>query len=623
MSLPKTVQRAIEKGWSVIPVRLDKRPCVPSWKEFQRRRATLEEAEAWHKKYDPPAWAVITGAISGQIIFDFDGDAGAQTLKRLGLTANVQTGSGGYHCYAAHPGCHVPTLNAKTKRELGQRWPGTDIRGDGGYAVFYGENEHGRYKWLRAPDVAPNDWRTLPEDLRRLLGLVPPSEPEKQQTPPKPEPAVAAAGNGRVAEAEWLIRQALDRARRGDGRNNSGFWLAMQCRDNGYSETEAEAIIATYAAQVPPTNTKGQRDPYTNAEVLASIRKAYERPARPPIERGYGRAQQVPPAAAMPSPAAPQAPASKDSQAPSTPEDPLPEPEPPEPALSVPFALTDLGNSERMQFRHGRNLRFCPVMKTWFVWDGRRFAADETGAIYRLAAKTARGIYDEVKHALQDDEAKALAKHALKTESARSLTNMIELTRYRAGLAIAPDDLDGDPWLLNVLNGTLDLRTGTLRRHERTDLMTKLVPAKFDANAQCPYWLEFLDLIMGGNARLVEFLQRAIGYSLTGDSSERILFFPYGTGRNGKSTFLETVHMLLGDYAMKTPSETLIQKRENGVPNDVARLKGARFVYASETAEGGRLNEEQVKNLTGEKTLIARFMRGEFFEFRRSFKLWL
>ena len=145
----------------------------------------------------------------------------------------------------------------------------------------------------------------------------------------------------------------------------------------------------------------------------------------------------------------------------------------------------------------------------------------------------------------------------------------------------------------------------------------------YDEGAEAPTWLAFLDRIMAGDRELIDFLQRAIGYSLTGDTREHCLFILYGTGRNGKSTKLETLRALLGDYAMQTPAETLLVKRENAIPNDIARLRGGRFVAASESEDGKWLAESLVKQLSGGDTLSARFMRGEWFDFLPTFKTWL
>src|SRR5439155_4535552 len=216
-----------------------------------------------------------------------------------------------------------------------------------------------------------------------------------------------------------------------------------------------------------------------------------------------------------------------------------------------------------------------------------------------------------------------LLKHALRSEQAARMQGMVTLAQSEPGIPVKPDQLDADPWALNVLNGTLDLRTGQLRPHRREDLITKLAPVVYDHEARYPLFLAFLDRIFAGNTELIGFVQRAVGYSLTGDVRERVLLILWGGGANGKSTLLETLRSMLGDYAMRTPTETLLVKHDGAIPNDVARLRGARFVSASEADEGKRLAEAQIKDMTGGETLSARFMRAEWFDFKPEFKLWL
>lgn len=298
------------------------------------------------------------------------------------------------------------------------------------------------------------------------------------------------------------------------------------------------------------------------------------------------------------------------------------------PAASATFNTTDQGNGERLVARHGQDLRYCHLWGKWLVWDGRRWAVDDTADIERRAKATIRAIYAEAAAIVGDDEAskaqrRALAGWAGKSESRGKLEAMIKQAASEPGVTVAPDDLDRNPWLLNVLNGTLDLRTGQLHPHNRADLITKLCPVEYDPAAGAPTWGAFLARIMDGKGDLVTFLQRAIGYSLTGSIRERVFVIAYGEGDNGKTTLLETVQALLGDYASRTPTETLMLRRDGNIPNDLARLKGARFVFASEVEKGRRLAVSLVKDMTGGDTITARFMRAEFFEFRPEFKLWL
>lgn len=281
MPIPSTVRKAAERGWSVIPVRSDKRPAIKSWTEYQQRPATVDELEQWARMPQATAWAVVTGQVSRLLVLDFDGDEGMETLKRLGLRPHVRTGSGGAHVYFEHPGWRVPTLNSKTSRKLREEWPGLDIRADGGYAVFWGRNKSGPYRWHRKAELEP--LAKLPASLRQMLCLLNPP-PAAQHTR-----AEASAGDLPVR----LLDVALERAR-SDGRNNAGFWYACQLRDNGVPEQLARGLMERYAALVPSTNQKGQAEPYTVREALASLAEAYSAPAREPLKPARPRRRQAP-----------------------------------------------------------------------------------------------------------------------------------------------------------------------------------------------------------------------------------------------------------------------------------------------------------------------------------------
>ena len=190
-------------------------------------------------------------------------------------------------------------------------------------------------------------------------------------------------------------------------------------------------------------------------------------------------------------------------------------------------------------------------------------------------------------------------------------------------LPAVPEQFDTDPWKLNIENGTLDLKTGELKEHEPKDYITKIAPVSYDAKATCPQWLEFLNTIFKSNVALIKFIQKAIGYSLTGLTVEQCLFIFFGSGANGKSTFDNTIRTLLGDYAQKTPMETFLVKRSDSISNDIARLQGSRFLSATEVEQGRRLAESLIKQLTGQDTVTARFLHAEFFEFVPAFKLFL
>ena len=297
-------------------------------------------------------------------------------------------------------------------------------------------------------------------------------------------------------------------------------------------------------------------------------------------------------------------------------------PTPTSPALSV--NLTDLGNARRLIYRHGHLMRYCYPWRKWLVWDGARWAIDETAAAERLAKDTVQAFYDEAMHTSDLEVRQRLLKHAIKSEGAANISNMLSLARSEEGTPVLTNTLDRNRWLFNCLNGTLDLKSMTLRSPDQADLITQLSPVPFDPSAECPLWLTFLDRVMNGNTSLMSFLKRAIGYALTGETSEQVLFFLYGIGRNGKSTFVETIRAVLGDYAQQMPSDSLMMKHSSsGNSNDIARLRGARFAVSMETEEGRRMAESMVKQLTGGDRISARFLHAEFFEFDPTHKLFL
>lgn len=282
---------------------------------------------------------------------------------------------------------------------------------------------------------------------------------------------------------------------------------------------------------------------------------------------------------------------------------------------------TDLGNARRLVEMHGRELRYVPPWGTWLVWDARRWRRDVKGEVVERAKSVTEALWAEVARETDSERRKQLARWAAQSETANRIEAMVKLARTEPGIAVEPDDLDADPWLLNVASGTIELRTGKHRAHQPEDLMTKLAPVAFEPASGCPTWLAFLERIIPDPA-VRAFLQEAIGYSLTGVTSEQVLFFAHGAGANGKSTLTDTMQSLLGDYARQAEPGLLLA-RQDAHPTGVADLHGARLVIATEVEEGRRLAETTVKQLTGGDRIKARLMRQDFFEFTPTHKLFL
>ena len=280
------------------------------------------------------------------------------------------------------------------------------------------------------------------------------------------------------------------------------------------------------------------------------------------------------------------------------------------------FHQTDLGNARRFVARHGADIRYCHNWSKWLVFDGRQWRLDDTGAIQRLTKDTIQKIDLEVASIHDPKERKKLQEWRLFSEKRSYMEAMLAVAASELGVPVRPNELDADPWLLNVQNGTINLRTGELRPHRREDLITNLAPVDYDPAATCPLWISTLDRIFAGNADLIRFWQQLCGISLTGTVIEQILPILYGAGANGKSTILNVLLEILGPgYALMAPPGLLVIKRGEAHPTERAVLYGKRLVIDVESAEGARLNENLVKQLTGSDRITARRMREDFWEF--------
>jgi putative DNA primase/helicase len=272
---------------------------------------------------------------------------------------------------------------------------------------------------------------------------------------------------------------------------------------------------------------------------------------------------------------------------------------------------------------HGPDVRYAPGVG-WLAWDGRRWRADDTGELLRRAKQTARAIYHDAANCEDDDERKRILSWARASESEPRLRAMVSLAASERPVVVLGDQLDADPWLLTVQNGTINLRTGKLQPHDREDLITKLAPVRYDADARSERWEGFLDRTTGGDAELRSFLQRIAGYTIAGVTDEEILAFPHGPGATGKTTAVEAIRSAIGEYGCTADFETFLARRgDAGIRNDVARLAGARMVVSVEVEDGKRLAEGLIKQLTGGDKIAARFLHREFFEFTPRFTLWL
>ena len=294
------------------------------------------------------------------------------------------------------------------------------------------------------------------------------------------------------------------------------------------------------------------------------------------------------------------------------------------------YSLDDTGNAERMSDMFGEVIRYNYTDKKWMLYDKIKWIYDQSGVIYDLVDKSLEAMKDEKDWYIQqdnenNDENQTMFKAWEKFyKKSRNHNTKIALEKeVQHYVPVTPNQLDRHKMLLNSPTGVIDLNDFEVRKATPKDYFTKSVNANFDKNAKSPLWNEFLETIFDHDKDLIRYVQKAVGYSLTGSTAEQCAFFLYGTGRNGKSPFIDILRELFGDYARNIQPETIMIKNNNAVNSDIARLKGARFVTTVEPNEGLKLNEGLLKQLTGGDIITARKLYAEEFEFKAEFKLFM
>jgi putative DNA primase/helicase len=280
---------------------------------------------------------------------------------------------------------------------------------------------------------------------------------------------------------------------------------------------------------------------------------------------------------------------------------------------------TDLGNARRFVQRCGEDIRYVHAFKAWYIWDGLYWRRDDNGEIMRWAYTAIESLFDEAKN-LDEQSRAAFRRFAMVSQSRSKLAAMVDLAENIEGVPLSPNDLDTDPMLLGVLNGTIDLSTGAFGNGVREDNITKRCGVAFDPKATCPNWEAFQQKITNGDADLIAYKQRVYGVLLTGLMIE-VLFIMHGGGANGKTTELETVRAIMSDYACSADAGLLVSTKEKGgATPEIVRLKGKRVTFVNETDESDHLNESRVKYLAGNDTLYGRDLYEKPIEFMPTHK---
>jgi len=583
-----------------------KKPALDSWEEFQTRLPTMAEKAEWFHEGKPTNIGTLCGGISGGLVIlcfnDQDGAReffGENNWQKLPQVTFVSKSARGHHVWLRSD---TPIKSQKVGKDKNESW--LEIRSDGNFTVV-------------PPSLHPDGI------LYQAIGV---DKIYKSKD-------LAGFIDKRLAELGLKARYAEEATKRPRGRERSDEFNALAiekllencnfieyCRDNAptLSEPYWWSMCDIFSFFGEPGRQKAHElsspyRKYTEEETnkkLEYAKEAKDKAIGPHtcahIEKNLGF---------------------------SCPEDCLAK----KWGLKSPvvlatrlaargvFNLTDLGNAERLISRHGENIRYSEERKRWLIWNSKVWGWDFGSKVMSLAKETARNILREAADEKDDEQRKALIKHAVRSESEARLTAMVALAQSEPGIPVQSKELNSNPWLFNCDNGTIDLRTGELLPNNREDLITIMSPVSYDPHAPCKLWLKFLDRVMGGSTELAQYLQRAVGYSLTGDMRAQVLFFLFGLGNNGKSTFIATIRKLMAGYGATAPVDMFLAKDKTarGPKEDLANLQGKRFVAASEVEVGRRLAVVVIKEMTGGEAIRADRKYEHEIEFQPTHKLWI
>lgn len=292
----------------------------------------------------------------------------------------------------------------------------------------------------------------------------------------------------------------------------------------------------------------------------------------------------------------------------------------PDSEITTKFWPTDLYNARRLIQLYGDIIRYCWKVG-WLIYDGKRWNMDEGQAMAeKLAGQTAESLWDEWKKAKLPEQKQIILRWFVQSQKYRQITSMLNMARSNDRISVYQKQLDGDIYLFNCENGTINLHTGNFRPHRPDDMLTKLAPVKYDPKVEAPIWLKCLDTWMENDQEKIGYLQKLLGMCLTGDICARVFPIFYGSGSNGKSVCLDTIREMMGDYALTAPEDLLTEKSYHVHPTEIATLAGRRLVTLDETKPNMRLRTALVKRMTGDRTLQGRFMKQDFFEFHTTHK---
>lgn len=573
---------------------------------------------------------VATGAPSGFFVLDIDpendGDATMRELVAqhgpMPATLVQQTGSGGYHYLFSLPDFEVRNKSTSAKW-LGGR-PGVDLRGNGGQIVVAPSvSGKGAYSWVTASPIAPApDWLLQAvwdaQDGRAAAMSTPQAQPQAQAAPVDPADAgrlSAYAAKAINAELGRLV-ECQTKGWGGPAWNQTTYAVACNLTEfantswSGLTHEKAEELLLEHA---PRDENFGD---YEIRKCLMSARNSVGQNQRPAPLRAVDIMAPFAGVSLAPPPSAPG-----------------------ETPVAQKHTWDDLGNAGRIVQHFGSVIRWIPRNRTWAVYDGARWDLDDTeGVTSRIqwmmanldalegdaysddpVVAEADGDEDDKSDKPRSDRQRFKA-WAAKQRTAAKVEAAQRMARARPELQASPSDFDRHPMLLNVRNGVLDLTTGALRPHDPSLLLSQMAGVAYDPTATAPQWDAVLAHVQP-DPHMRAYLQRVSGYSATGDTGEQVFFVHQGPGANFKSQYLVVMQAILGDYNQIMPRSTLLAKSGEGIPTDIARMVGKRFLQASETNKGRVLDEEVIKNLNGDEGVVARHLYGKEFEYAPTGKI--
>lgn len=588
-----------------------KAPIASGWQNAERLSGP-DVAEIWSGE-SPPNISVLTGARPGIFVIDVDGDQGRQSMRALiaqhgplPRTYTVETPSGGYHLYFNQPpDVHIPT----NKSVLA---PGIDLRGDGGQVIGPGSIALSKSTGVIGPyivriadsiaDCAPT-W---------LAAAAATSTHEVVRSEVDYSPSYSALSPEMQHAAREYTKRAVDGER--ELLISTATWETGRFdeRGRGWEKLQADAarsIVSLVTANWSPLSEEqgwrafssaaptdgGWTAHHVREKWVSELRKAT--PRAMPANLGQRTDSWL-------TASSPEALAPAEGAAPWT-------------ARS----WDDFGNSERLMALHGEHLRWVPEKESWARYEGGVWRLEKDAADQLMLETLERTwmlegeLYPDQKNAdgvsMRDKFKKWLQQQRFAVRAAAGARTL----RMRGVVKASSRDFDQHPMLLNVANGVVDLSTGELLNHDPSFLFQQQSPTSYDPNARAPLWEAFLLRTMP-DPMMRDYLQRIVGYTLTGMVSEQVFFMHHGVTKNGKSVFLDIVGAMLGTYSQTVPQTTLMTKKYEQHPADVARMEGKRQLLLSETAQGARLDEALVKRLSGGDVVTARGMREDFRDFK-------